>query len=106
MHRGPRRCADIDDRLRHLLRVTGLLACQLVKVKVERRLGLRVFADLRFRYQQRTARQEVRSNRSEYRSWIGKPDVTAKLNELKCPTLILHGADDPGDRSGAGSQYA
>ncbi|CAL8476967.1 alpha/beta fold hydrolase [Caballeronia sp. S22] len=47
-------------------------------------------------WKRRWAKRSARSLYYEYRSWIGKPDVTAKLHELKCPTLILHGADDRG----------
>ncbi|MFP3550885.1 alpha/beta hydrolase [Paraburkholderia sp. SIMBA_049] len=44
----------------------------------------------------RWAKRSARSLYYEYRSWIGKPDMTPKLDQLKCPTLILHGADDRG----------
>jgi pimeloyl-ACP methyl ester carboxylesterase len=47
-------------------------------------------------WKRRWAKRSARSLHYEYRSWIGKPDVTAKLDQLKCPTLILHGADDRG----------
>ncbi len=47
-------------------------------------------------WKRRWAKRSARSLYFEYRSWIEKPDVTAQLNKLKCPTLILHGADDRG----------
>jgi pimeloyl-ACP methyl ester carboxylesterase len=47
-------------------------------------------------WKRRWAKRSARSLYFEYRSWIGKPDVTPQLNKLQCPTLIVHGADDRG----------